>query len=330
MNGLWLRYAAICAATAVLSFTPASKCTADISASFYPQKVVTISVPFNAGSNTDGQVRFLQRFLEKHLGSPTIIVNTGGASGIIGVTNFIKDTAQDGYTVLFSLPTPTLYKPITGDTMYKVGDLRPVAQVSSSPMYLVVRADSPFTTGKDLIEYIRNNPNKYTFASAGNGGNAHLAFATFLFGEGLKALSLPFSGGTADCYNAVMGGHIDAYCVSEQEIAGRSDVRALINLGSKSKHAQFINVPTLSELGYQGYGIDTFAAFYFGREVDDAIAKKFESAVKAALSDPDFIKEAENAQFDISYVPGKALEERIEKTVERVTPVMQNMGLINN
>ena len=330
MNGLWLRYAAICAATAVLSFASAPRCAADVSAGSYPQKVVTISVPFNAGSNTDGQVRFLQRFLEKYLGAPTIIVNSGGASGIIGVTNFIKDTAQDGYTVLFSLPTPTLYKPITGDTIYKTGDLRPVAQVSSSPMYLVVRADSPFTTGTDLIEYIRNNPNKYTFASAGNGGIAHLAFATFLFGEGLQALSVPFSGGTADCYNAVMGGHIDAYCVSEQEIAGRSDVRALINLGTKSKHRQFINVPTLSELGYEGYCTDTFAAFYFGRDVDDAIAEKFESAVKAALSDPDFIKEAETAQFDISYIPGKTLEKIIETTVKRATPVMKNMGLVNN
>lgn len=296
----------------------------------YPEKIITIAVPFNAGSNTDRQVRFLQRFLEKHLGASTIVVNTGGASGIIGVSNFVKDTPQDGYTVLFSLPTPTLFKPITGSTVYTVNDLRPIAQVSSSPMYLVVRADSPFTTGSDLIEYIKENPNKYTYANAGNGGIAHLSFAAFLFGEGLEALSVPFPGGTADCYNAVMGGHVNAYCVSEQDIIGRADVRALINLGTKSKQEQFKDVPTLAELGYNGYGIDTFSAFYFGINVENSIVKQFEAAVKATLSDPDYIREAESAGFDISYLDGLELETKIKGVINSVTPVMQDMGLIKN
>ena len=161
---------------------------------------VTITVPFNAGSNTDSQVRFIQPYLEKHLGVNTVVVNAGGASGTIGTTDFLGQNA-DGTNILFSLPTPTVYKPAGGDTEYTVDDLIPVAQVSASPFYMAVSAENKdFTDGASLLEYIKANPGKFTYANAGNGGIAHLAFASFLKAEGLDALSVPFTGGTADCY----------------------------------------------------------------------------------------------------------------------------------
>mgnify|MGYP002627391202 CR=1 FL=1 len=87
---------------------------------------ITIIVPFNAGSNTDSQLRFFQKYLEKHLGTNTIVVNKGGASGVIGTTEFLT-YEPDGNTILFSLPTPTVYKPAGGDTEYTLDDLIPVA-----------------------------------------------------------------------------------------------------------------------------------------------------------------------------------------------------------
>lgn len=155
---------------------------------------VTITVPFNAGSNTDSQVRFIQPYLEKHLGVNTVVVNAGGASGTIGTTDFLGQNA-DGTNILFSLPTPTVYKPAGGDTEYTVDDLIPVAQVSASPFYMAVSAENKdFTDGASLLEYIKANPGKFTYANAGNGGIAHLAFASFLKAEGLDALSVPFTG----------------------------------------------------------------------------------------------------------------------------------------
>lgn len=296
-------------------------------ASGYPEKAITVVVPFNAGSNTDTQMRFFQKHLEKALGATLVIENNGGASGTIGTTAFLGQKA-DGYTVLFSLPTPTVYKPVTGETAYATADLKPAAALSGAPMYLAVKNDSPYTTGADLIDYIKANPGAFNYANAGNGGIAHLAFAAFLHGEGLDAVSVPFTGGTADCYSAVMGGHVQAYVAGEQDLSGRDDVRAIINLGTKSVSDGFDSVPTLSELGYDGYCIDNFSAFYFSKDVPDEIVAAFGAAVANAVNDPDFISAAQSSGFMLDYKDSAALSAQIESTVKSITPVMEALGLI--
>ena len=287
---------------------------------------VTITVPFNAGSNTDSQIRFIQPYLEKHLGVNTVVVNAGGASGTIGTTDFLGQVT-DGTNILFSLPTPTVYKPAGGGTDYSVDDLIPVAQVSASPFYMAVSAENKdFTDGASLLEYIKANPGKFTYANAGNGGIAHLAFASFLNAEGLDALSVPFTGGTADCYTAVMGGHVMGHSVSENDLVGRTDYNVLINLGTKSTTPGFENVPTLAELGYEGYCTDTFAGFYYMKGVDKAAVDAFDAAVKATLEDPDFQKAAEEANFGYHYANSADFTDMIHNTVELITPVLAELG----
>lgn len=292
----------------------------------YPEKTIQITIPFNAGSNTDTQMRFIQKYLEKELGVSTAIVNNGGASGVIGTTDFLSQK-PDGYTVLFSLPTPTVYKPTTGETEYKTEDLAPVARVSGAPMYLVVKSDSEFTTGADLIEYIKSNPDTFTYANAGNGGIAQLAFASFLSGEGLKATSVPFNGGTADCYTAVMGGHVASYVAGEQDLTGREDVKALINLGTKSENGSFADVPTLEELGYPGYVIDNFSGFYFSKDVDPEIVKTFAKAVEKMMSNPEFVEAAKAQGFAASYAGTEEFSSQITNTVEKISPVLESLGM---
>lgn len=292
----------------------------------YPEKTIQVTVPFNAGSTTDTQFRFVQPYLEKQLGVSLAVVNNGGASGVIGTTEFLNQPA-DGYNVLFSLPTPTLYKAAAGETEYAVEDLVPVAEVSSAPMYLIVKKDAPYETAEDLIEYIKANPGAFTYASAGNGGIAHMAFATFLFGEGLEATSVPFTGGTADCYTAVMGGHVESYSGNENELQGRDDVRPIINLGSKSANPDFADIPTLEELGYPGYVTDTFSGFYFSKDVDPAIVEKFDSAVAAMVEDPEFQEAAKAQSFSASYASSEELTAMIAQSKENLVPVFEELGI---
>lgn len=287
---------------------------------------VTIIVPFNAGSNTDNQIRFIQPYLEKYLGTNTIVVNAGGASGVIGTTDFLTQKA-DGNTILFSLPTPTVYKPAGGDTQYTLDDLIPVAQTSSSPFYLAVSAENKeITDGKTLLEYIKNNPGKFTYANAGNGGIAHLAFAAFLNGEGLDALSVPFTGGTADCYTAVMGGHVMGHAVSEPDLVGRTDYNVLVNLGTKSTNEGFTEIPTLEELGYPGYATDTFAGFYYMKGVDPEIVAAFDVAVAATLSDPEFQAAAAEAHFGYAYLNSADFTYVCQNTTKNIIPVLKSLA----
>lgn len=286
---------------------------------------ITVVVPFKAGSATDNQIRLMQSKLEKALGTNLVIVNAEGGSGTIGTTEYLTNYAADGYTILYSLATPVVYKPLSGDTAYTYDDLTSVARTSSQPMYLIV-PDSETRSAQEILDYIKENPGKFTYANAGNGGIAHLAFASFLKAEGLDALSVPFTGGTADCYTAVMGGHVMGHSVSENDLVGRTDYNVLINLGTKSTTPGFENVPTLAELGYEGYCTDTFAGFYYMKGVDQAAVDAFDAAVKATLEDPDFQKAAEEANFGYHYANSADFTDMIHNTVELITPVLAELG----
>lgn len=287
--------------------------------------IITVTVPFNAGSNTDNQMRFIQPYLEKNLDATIVVNNAGGASGVIGTTEFLTQKA-DGSNILFSLPTPTVYKPAGGETEYTVEDLIPVSRVTASPFYMAVSGENTeIADGAGLLEYIKANPGAFTYANAGNGGIAHLAFASFLNGAGLDALSVPFTGGTADCYTAVMGGHVMGHAVSEPDLVGRTDYKVLINLGSKSTTEGFTDIPTLAELGYEGYVTDTFAGFYYMKGVDPVIVEAFDAAVKATLEDPEFIAAAESANFVTAYDSHESFAQQVVNTANAAAPVLASL-----
>lgn len=292
----------------------------------YPEKSITIYVPWNAGSSTDMQIRLFQPFLEKYLpnDAKTVIVNQGGGSGTIGTTAFLNEKA-DGYSMLFTLPTPIVFKPLSGDLEYTYDDLTPVSAISVAPMLLAVNKDSEFNNAEELLAFIKENPGKFSYGHGGAGGIAHLAFEKLLFKEGLSAVNVPFSGGTAEAYTGVMGGHVNAYIPGLQDVAGREDIRVLINLGSKNDNDLIKDVPTLEELGYEGLVTDNFSGFYFMKGVDPEIITIWERAIEAALNDPEYIKLAEgmNSQF----VNSVNFEKMIRNAIESSYDVMVQMGL---
>lgn len=292
----------------------------------YPDNTITVHVPWNAGSNTDMQIRLFQPFLKKHMpGNPNIIiVNTGGGSGTIGTMAFLNEK-PDGYSILFTLPTPIVFKPLSGGLKYTFDDLQGVARFSAAPMLLAVRDDAPYKNAAALIEHIKANPSKFTFAHAGSGGIAHLAFEKFLFGEKLKAINVPFAGGTAECYSAVMGGHVESYVPGLQDFAGREGIRAIINLGSPNE--ALAGVPTLADLGYEGYVTDNFSGFYFKKGVDREVVKVWESAVQSALNDPEFQETSKKAGLETSFAPSAEFHDQVLQAIESSYGVMKEMGL---
>lgn len=287
--------------------------------------IVTVTVPFDAGSNTDIQLREIQPYLEKYLNTSIVVNNAGGASGVIGTTDFLTQAA-DGSNILFSLPTPTVYRPASGETTYTVDDLIPVARVTADPFYLAVSGENDqFPDAESVLTFIQENPGEFTYANAGNGGIAHVAFASFLAGEGLDALSVPFSGGTSEGYTAVMGGHVMAYSVSESELTGRSDVRPVINLGTKSSTPGFEDVPTLAELGYEGYETNAFAGFYYMEGVDQAYVEAFDAAVQAALTDEEFLAEAAESNFMVNYANHTDFAAQVQSAAELAVPILESI-----
>lgn len=286
---------------------------------------ITVVVPFKAGSATDNQVRLMQADLEAALGTSLVIVNAEGGSGTIGTTEYLQNYASDGYTILYSLATPVVYKPLGGDTVYTYDDLQAVARTSSQPMYLIMADSNPMANAKDVLDYIKANPNEFTYANVGNGGNGHLAFASFLAGEGLEATSVPYTGGTADCYTAVMGGEVDACVYGEADLLARPDCHGVINLGSKSTVDSLKDVPTLAELGYEGYETNNMAGFFYNKDVPAVAVEAFENAVKAVLTDADFIARASEAGFVPSFGSGADMDAQAALAIEKALPVLETL-----
>lgn len=286
---------------------------------------VTVVVPFKAGSATDNQIRLMQSKLEKALGTTLVIVNAEGGSGTIGTTEYLTNYAADGYTILYSLATPVVYKPLSGDTAYTYDDLTSVARTSSQPMYLIV-PDSDTRSAQEILDYIKENPGKFTYANVGNGGNGHLAFASFLVGEGLDAVSVPYSGGTADCYTAMMGGEVNAAVYGEADLLAREDNHAVINLGSESQVESLKEVPTLADLGYEGYETNNMAGFFYNKDVPAEAVTAFENAVESVLTDPEFVAEATAAGFVPSFGTGADMDKQAEAAIEKAVPVLESLG----
>ncbi len=317
---------AACSGGASSSSAAASSEAGSESGEFKFTQPVTVIVPFKAGSATDNQIRLIQSKLEKALGTTLVIVNSEGGSGTIGTTEYLNNYAADGYTILYSLATPVVYKPLGGDTAYTYDDLTSVARTSSQPMYLIMADSNPMANAQDVLDYIKANPGKFTYANVGNGGNGHLAFASFLVGEGLEATSVPYSGGTADCYTAMMGGEVDAAVYGEADLLAREDNHGVINLGSKSTVDSLKDIPTLADLGYEGYETNNMAGFFYNKDVPAEAVAAFEAAVKTVLTDESFVAEATAAGFVPSFGTGAEMDAQAEQAIENAKPVLAAMG----
>lgn len=287
---------------------------------------ITVVVPFKAGSATDNQIRLMQSDLEKALGTTLVIVNAEGGSGTIGTTEFLNSYKPDGYTILYTLATPVVYKPLSGDTSYTYDDLTSVARTSSQPMYLIMADSNPMSNAEDVIQYLKDNPGKFTYSHVGNGGNGHLAFASFLIGEGFQATSVPYPGGTADCYTATMGGEVDSCVYGEADLLTREGAHGVINLGSPSTVESLKDVPTLADLGYEGYETNNMAGFFYHKDTPASAVTAFEQAVKTVLTDEAFVTRATEAGFVPSFGTGTEMDEQSTRSIEVALPVIEAMG----
>src|SRR6201996_8658217 len=176
----------------------------------YPSQNIKIIVPFPAGGTADTLPRLVADKLRQKWNQTIIIENRSGAGGNIGAEAVASSTA-DGYTLLASPPGPiainqTLYKKLT----FKPEDLMPVTLLGTAPNVLDVRPDFPAKTVKELIDYLKANPDKVTFASQGNGTTSHLTAILFEKLTGTKMVHVPYRG-TAPALQDIMGNNVDLF-----------------------------------------------------------------------------------------------------------------------
>lgn len=255
----------------------------------YPSRPVKVIVPFAAGGGPDVETRRLATKLADALGGPVVVENRVGAAGIVAAES-VSQAPADGYTVLAGSISQVVQKILRPEARFDpLTTFIPVIQTTTSPTVLIVTADSPIRTAKDLEAAIRARPGKLNYGSGGIGTAAHIAGSTFANVLKLDAVHVPYRG-SVELMPALLGGQIQfafpiAGTAVPQVKGGKA--RALAVTGAR-RLSSLPDVPTMKEL----YGDDLFVQESWGglwvpAATPPAIVARLHAATKQAFTDPE-------------------------------------------
>ena len=263
----------------------------------YPEKPITIVVPFAAGGPTDKVARDLAEALRKPLGGQSIIIeNVGGAGGTLGAAKVAK-AANDGYTLLLHhigmSTAPALYRKMAYDTL---GDFEYLGMVNEVPMTLIGRPTLPAANYAELLKWLDANKGKINLANAGLGAASHLCGLLFQSTLKIEMQTVPYKG-TGPAMTDLLGGQVDLMCdqttnTSTQIEAGK--VRAYaVTTAKRLTTPALKNLPTLDESGMKGFKVSIWHGMYAPKCTPKAVTDKINAALRIALKDPEFVKREE-------------------------------------
>ena len=258
------------------------------SAMAWPDKPVTLLVPFPPGGSTDLIARTLAPKLQEKLGGTFIVDNKGGATGTIGA-GMVAKAATDGHTILVSSLGPYVIAPhLLAKVPYDaLKDFDYITVAVQAPNVLVVPAKSPHQSMADVIAYLKANPGKMSFASSGNGSSDHLTAELFWLQTGTSGLHVPYKGG-GPVMTDLLGAQVDSSFMNvntamPQILAGK--LRAL-SITSAKRSPLLPNVPTLEEIGVKEANVYSWQAIAAPRGLPADIKGKLHAAIVAGLNDP--------------------------------------------
>jgi len=266
-------------------------------ASAFPDKTVTIVVPFAAGGPTDKVARDFAEAIRKPLGGAVVVVeNVGGAGGTLGA-NKVAKAAPDGHTLLLyhigMSTSPALYRKMPYDTL---GDFEYLGMINDVPMTLVGRASLPANNFPELMKWMNDNKGKINLANAGLGAASHLCGLLFQQGVKIDMTTVPYKG-TAPAMTDLLGGQVDLMCdqttnTSSQIESGKVKAFAVTTMQRLTTPA-LKNLPTLDESGLKGFNVSIWHGLYAPKGTPKAVTDKINAALREALKDPEFIKRQE-------------------------------------
>ncbi|MSP37102.1 MAG: tripartite tricarboxylate transporter substrate binding protein BugD [Deltaproteobacteria bacterium] len=296
----------------------------------YPDKVITIVVPFAAGGPTDTVARLMAVPMSKMLGQQLIVENTLGAGGTIGA-NRVAKAAPDGYTLLLHhigmSTAPGLYRKLPYNPMT---DFEHIGLINEVPMTFVAKKDFPANDLKELIAYVKANKEKINLANAGIGAASHLCGMLFMSAINTDLTTVPYNG-TAPAMNDLLGGQVDLMC--DQTTNTTSQIRAekikVYGVTTKKRLASLPNVPTMDEAGMKGFEVSVWHGLYAPKAtpkpVVDALVKALQFALKDSVVKERFADLGTEPVAENRATPA-ALHDHLKAEIDKWTPIIKKAG----
>jgi tripartite-type tricarboxylate transporter receptor subunit TctC len=297
----------------------------------FPNRSITLVVPFAAGGPTDVVARALGQSMSKTLGQTVVIENKLGAGGTLAA-NHVAKAAPDGYTILIHhngmATAPALYRKLPFNPLT---DFEYISQAVDVPMTLVGRKDLPPANLQDLVAYLKANASRINLAHAGLGAVSHLCGMVFRQAIGVELQTVPYQG-TAPALNALLGGQVDLLCDQTTQTAQhiKAETVKLYGVTTMERIKALPNAPTLNEQGMKGFEVVVWHGIYAPKGTPPAALDKLNGAVRAALKDPTVSQRMSELGAEIvpdSKLTSEGLRSWLKTEIDRWGPVIRAAGV---
>lgn len=292
-----LAIAALCAAT------PAAAQDAEK----YPERPVTVVVPYAPGGSTDAAARLMGPLLNKVLGQPFVVDNKPGAAGVVG-TQYVAKSKPDGYTILVHTSVigihPAFHPGLPYDTE---NDLVPVSTVSGGPFILVVNPQLPVNSVQELVDYAKANPGTLNFGSAGAGSSGHLIGEQFKKQTGIDMTHIPYPGG-GPSQTGLIANEVQLVfdTLTALPLIREGKMKALA-VTSAERWDGLPDVPTIAEAGFPDAEVLIWIGAFAPKGTPEAITNKLSAAIAEAVHDDNMQTRLKDVgMFPIGSTPAEA------------------------
>ena len=297
----------------------------------FPNKPVTMVVPYAAGGPTDTVARVMGVAMVKPLGQTVIVENKPSAGGIIGPET-VKNAKPDGYTILIHhigmATTPALYRQLRFNPLT---DFDYIGLINDVPMTIIARQNFPAKDFKEFLAYIKANKDKVTYANAGIGAASHLCGMLFMSAIQTDLLTVPYKG-TAPAMNDLLGGTVDFMCdqttnTTAQIKSGKVKVYGVTSL---KRVPSLADIPTLDEQGLKGFEVGIWHGLYAPKGTPKPSIDKLVAALQEAIKDPvvnQRFADLGATAYPVDRATPAALQAHLKAEIDKWAPIIKKAGV---
>lgn len=296
----------------------------------FPSRPITIIAPFPAGGPLDSIARIIAEPMREVLGQPVVIENVPGAGGNLGIGRLVR-AEPDGYTVGIGQWSTHVVNPVTYALPYNVQEMEPIALLTITPQLIIARKDFPAKDLKEMIAWLKANPDKATAATVGAAGGAQVSAVYFQKETGTTFRFVPYRGG-GPAVQDMAGGQVDL--MFDQAANALAPVRAgtvkAYAVMAKSRWAALPDVPSIDEVGAPGLYVAYWHAMWAPKGTPKEIVAKLNAAVAHALADPGVSKRLADVGHDVMPADQRtpeALGAYHKAEIEKWWPIIRASGL---
>ena len=294
----------------------------------YPNKPITIIVPFSAGGGLDLVARAMEKKARQYLGQPLVVINKTGGAGAVG-WNELVGANPDGYTLGMSA-TDILIQSFGSTKYHYPTALEPIVQVTSSPAIMVVPAEQSWQNIDDLINYAKQHPGQLKCGNPGIGSTLHIIGESFAKIANISVEQVPFRGGSEELV-ALLGNHIQIVFGSPalvKEQIKNGTLRALAITGEQRlSDPDLAQIPTFKEMGFD-IAVNNWFGVVAPKELSPEVEAKLEEGFKGLIADPEFKANIENLGLQVECLNSHDTKEKWHSDGDKLAKMIHETGIL--